>query len=163
MVIDIFRKVGGTRERKIASGRRMMLEWNAYRITRKMSHPLGIFFPRRCFLPKLGEYTRRWQLWGYLSVYASLGVRVLPVVESIGSENSKILHGLLRLMTQPAGRAKRFSRTRGSSRFGSGGVRSLTARVGSDQEFFKYHELGWVTLGDPGRSARGNPTRENPW
>ena len=50
--------------------------------------------------------------------------------------------------------------TRGSSRVGSGGDRNLTGWVGSDQEGFKHHGSGRVTLIRP--NPRELTDREKP-
>ena len=77
-------------------------------------------------------------------------------VPSVGqkTKNKKIFQGLSRVSIRAAGRVRSFSNTRGSSRFGSGGVRDLMGRAGSIQEGFKYHGSGRATLNQP------EPTRE---
>ena len=67
-----------------------------------------------------------------------------------------------RLMTRSAGRIRRFTKARGSSRVGSGGVGNLTGRVASGQEVFTSQGSGPGRL-DPVRPARSDLAREKPW
>ena len=82
-----------------------------------------------------------------------------------GTALREINQGFSRVKVRPAGRVRSFSKTHGSSQVGSGDVRNLTGRVGSNQEGFEYHGSGRVTLTrtDPTRPAKSNPTHEKPW
>ena len=76
-----------------------------------------------------------------------------------------------RVTTRSAGRVRRFSKSRGSSPVGSGGLRNLTNRVGSGRVRRVSNLTGRVgshpgptrpAICNPTRPAIGDPTRENP-